>query len=1407
MRSFLLSLLLVLLFTLPSFGWVRDGAPPCSDGTVTFSIKLGKGYDDTNLAAYEALWGWNPYMKRVQLAGILGEGLGTKDNGINEVFFDNELYGKALDKSILALTYTHYDDKTRYESDIVVNNALPWGHYFTEWKDSPGDLERVLAHEFGHVLGLDHPDEHKQSVLALMNSHVSELTLPQMDDAAGVAGLYGATPDLIAHFNFVTPGAMTLYASEEIRLSASYASALPCTFVWTRDGIDLPDTNSSTLVIPNAKVADSGTYRIRITNEGGSLTGGNSLVTVKENFPPELGQLPDLTVDVGQAVLFTVAATSRTAMQYQWKKDGAPLQGATQASLSIAKVSLTDAGLYTLTATNGVGSSTSNAARLTVNPARPPVITEQPGDIVIWECPVSYEMSVRCTGSEPFSYAWYRNGVLLPEYTSPDLWVGNITRSVAGTYTVVISNAAGSVTSNPALLDVIPQPIPTTVLRPSLHGQLGEPLLLTGYQGDAPGSNSFQWYKDGQAIAGATNASYSMPALTAKDEGDYLLTITCPRGTSVSNLCHVSVGDYGSKPPGAWVGTARLGDVAYFAFANPARIDTYNLRTGAWGPSVALPSAATAFCAGNGKLFVACDSSLYRVYPDSLIRTLVVTTPGLRYKGLAWLRNQVFAYQVDLDNKAQLVGYDEFTATPNPYLISLNAAATSPALFSAPKSGDLLTVSFGGPPCYLTKSNLSPGLESGSQNGTYYDAGDQGKNARLCLSSDEALIYCNSGVVFNREDLRYGGNVGAFTDLANDDQGNPVTLYHNKLQCFDTGLRQTGSLTLDQPGQALYVLNGKAFVFSYPESGTPGLVQTVSLASANTGSALPGINPEALLFTPDSIDLDADGTVLLTCRLLQQVFRWNPETRKYAPQHFPLHATPDRVAVSRSLNRMYLSYADGKVCQLDLSKPQVPESFFYQTHGPALGLVTADQNLLLHDYAGGGHYNVLLDANGRRRDAVAAPTADYYAWSPKKGRLYGTGVYWQGWQELTSNGLLALPTNRQSVQHRAALWPSPEGTSLLTPEGLFLDSETLQPGTQLASRTLLDCTWNGGRLFTVRNTLDGALVERWGGPGYGRDASLLVSGQPLRLLTLPSGRLLMAFLREARLYFALLDEGLSILSVDGSGAKATVSNLSTRAEAGVNDNTLTPSFVIEGTQPKRILIRAVGPTLKNFGLANPIPDPLITVYNDKQTAIAGNDNWGSSANLADLTGTSDRLGAFALNAGSKDAALLLTLQPGAYTAQVSDAKGSVGTAMAEIYDTDEGNGTSRLSNMALRGKVGAGDSTMIVGFVISGNAPRTLLIRGIGPALARFGVTGTVADPVLKLFMQGSDTPLFTNDNWGNASAIVSAAAAVGAFALDPASKDACLLVSLNPGAYTAHLVSTDDSAGVGLLELYLMPE
>jgi hypothetical protein len=164
--------------------------------------------------------------------------------------------------------------------------------------------------------------------------------------------------------------------------------------------------------------------------------------------------------------------------------------------------------------------------------------------------------------------------------------------------------------------------------------------------------------------------------------------------------------------------------------------------------------------------------------------------------------------------------------------------------------------------------------------------------------------------------------------------------------------------------------------------------------------------------------------------------------------------------------------------------------------------------------------------------------------------------------------------------------------------------------------------------------------------------------------------------------------------------------------------------------------------------------------------------------------------------------LLRAVPQGAYTAQITGAAGT-GIALAEVYETASASG-ARLANLSARSQVNGGGDILIAGFALSGNVPKKILIRGIGPGLDPFGVAGTLADPVLTLYRGAAK--LAENDTWGAAAALTAAFAQVSAFALPAASRDAALVVTLVPGAYTAQVSSATAATGVALVEVYELP-
>ncbi len=265
-------------------------------------------------------------------------------------------------------------------------------------------------------------------------------------------------------------------------------------------------------------------------------------------------------------------------------------------------------------------------------------------------------------------------------------------------------------------------------------------------------------------------------------------------------------------------------------------------------------------------------------------------------------------------------------------------------------------------------------------------------------------------------------------------------------------------------------------------------------------------------------------------------------------------------------------------------------------------------------------------------------------------------------------------------------------------------------------------------------------------------------------------------------------------------------NLSTRASAGTGDQVAIVGFVVAGLESKSVLIRGIGPSLRSFGVPTALAAPRLDLMRGS-TVIATNTGWGTSGNTAELASAALGSGAFPLAANSADCAILTTLAPGNYTAVVTASDGRAGVTLVEVYDRSGGSNLQRLVNVSTRASTGTGDNTLIAGLVVSGTAPKRVLIRAAGPSLATFGVPTVLARPQLTLF--SGSTVIAQNAGWSasaDTAAIAEAALRVGAFAFASTSADSAILINLAPGAYTAQVTSVDGATGTALVEVYELP-
>jgi hypothetical protein len=300
--------------------------------------------------------------------------------------------------------------------------------------------------------------------------------------------------------------------------------------------------------------------------------------------------------------------------------------------------------------------------------------------------------------------------------------------------------------------------------------------------------------------------------------------------------------------------------------------------------------------------------------------------------------------------------------------------------------------------------------------------------------------------------------------------------------------------------------------------------------------------------------------------------------------------------------------------------------------------------------------------------------------------------------------------------------------------------------------------------------------------------------------------------------------------------RGTLINVATRAQVGANDEVLIGGFVVQGSGSKPVLVRAAGPALAGFGVEGALADPVLRIFAGGSVA-AENDDWGrpvgggAPAGGAEIAAAAASVGAFPFASGSADAAVLVSLPPGAYTAVVEGARGATGTGLVEAYEVGRDANAARIINLATRGYASRDGREMVAGFVVEAvaDATKRILIRVLGPTLARepFNLAGVLWDPEFELRNARGEVLLIADD-WSSDSEggtgeandfrpVVESYGETQIFGtgLAPGNRrEPCVLVDLPPGAYTVIVRPferlTGDPGrvqvarpGVGVVEVY----
>jgi hypothetical protein len=395
------------------------------------------------------------------------------------------------------------------------------------------------------------------------------------------------------------------------------------------------------------------------------------------------------------------------------------------------------------------------------------------------------------------------------------------------------------------------------------------------------------------------------------------------------------------------------------------------------------------------------------------------------------------------------------------------------------------------------------------------------------------------------------------------------------------------------------------------------------------------------------------------------------------------------------------------------------------------------------------------------------------------------------WENIDLEGVLGAELDSPYHDSTGFVHPirvSPDGSVVVLGSGRVFNAITLVLANAL-SNDISDADWLNGSLFSVRVSGTCTQLQAWNS-NYAQSGSLQIIGTPLRLLAI-GDKLETMTQYNGRPVFTELDSNLNILfqSPSGPTPHSELKNISTRGRVQTDDNVMVAGFIVTGSEPKTVLVRAIGPSLTGAGVPGALQDPTLELHKPDGSVVF-NDDWRQTQEAeieaSTLAPTFDT-----------EAAILATLSPGAYTAIVKGKDATSGVGLAEVYDLAPG-AVSNLANVSTRVRVETGENVLIGGFIMGGgNASVPVLLRAIGPSLTGLGISDALQDPILSLHdTNGSVT---TNDNWQETQELE--IISTGLAPTDP--REAAILATLSPGLYTAIVSGNGETSGIAVVEAY----
>jgi hypothetical protein len=962
------------------------------------------------------------------------------------------------------------------------------------------------------------------------------------------------------------PSPQTVVFSTNGAMSAYFNGSAPLSYIWqvlavgSSTWLDLAEggfytgtrTNTLQFVAPPQSL-NGNSYRCVATNPLGSATSGSAVLTVVPATPPVITYFPpsSLTLDYGQSFAFSASVSGLPYPTLQWKKDGVAIPGATSTFYSKSLVTEADAGTYTLTATNVAGGAIGTVT-VVVRAALGPVITTQPTGVEVARGN-TFMLNVTATGSMPLSYQWYRNeqpiaGATATYYT---VWPANWEHS--GQYKVRVSNPAGTVTSSTVEVVVLPPPLPEVTLNSGWTGHVGiSPGGSLAISANTTGLiSTYQWFKDGAPIPGATSANLLKSPVTSADAGEYALQVTNESGLVMSSPVLV-VWKPTSRP---WLDARRLGNVVYFVATQPGRIMRYDLERETWLPQIYLPEAKvpTAFLPTASGVVIAYGRELVRrsltdqtevsLYQASALIPSLTSYGRWVYFADTTSAQGTHVVGIDLSTGAVIGRYAPFwplQASSFQRPVPLAVSSTGIGISVTPGSPeDLARFQFG-----VDGSLPSTGGRDTPYHGTYPVGG------RQYFTPDESAVIDSSGLIFRVSDMTFQQALGAtFDDLAFAPDGAAVVLRGRSLRLYTAGTwAESGEVLMPTPGGTVMAFGSDCFVFSGDSTSANPAVRKVARSDFRVPEPRDRLDPAFTRFSVDDAFVDAAGALNLVSRSVRGIVRWDPSTRAFLPTR-PLRGNPRMWSYAPAVQRLALVHADGALTDIDLSV-EGEETVQTQigTANRLQRLTALDRQTWLNLQSSGSTGDFILTL--RPDGSIAGRTAAIYNDQAVLWQSTGRRVYLRGAFESSDNLFMmtvpesgAVPTARESGSQNLPSplrWNSDE-TLILSGNGRIVNAD-LQSVAQLPN-AVGDGAWTASSLFTVRARPQGTQIQKWARVTYSSQGSALLAGLPLRIFRLSETSLLVLTLVDGYVTMHLVSpDSLAVTSMKSNAPGTVVNN-------------------------------------------------------------------------------------------------------------------------------------------------------------------------------------------------------------------------------------------------------------------------